>query len=434
MSQRSLPHSEEAERACLACVLLQPELSQQLFDSLAEEAFYLERHQKIYGAYRAVTDGGDAIDLRTVQASLEEDDDFEYVGGQAYLVGLDLDLPDLSGFGRYLAIVRERYAKRRLILAAEEIRSAAMNGNSSAEVIAAAEATLADIERHQLAAAPVSKLGDLALDLDFQRPDQGLMGVSSGIRAVDKITGGWRPGALVTLAGATGMGKTSAGWGFAIAAARSGESTLAISLEMTECELVNRFLSSVSHVPHESIDWGKVPNGRIQDVIGAVRLAQDLPLWVSDKTPQTISSISATARQHKTKHGLGLLVIDYLTLIDYVGTERDQRLKLTEMSRALKMLARSLEIPVILLHQIRRIEARRPVLIDLKESGDIENNSNQVVFCYREGYYDDAAPQHTAELIIAKNRGGKTGKVEVAWSGETMTFRDLERRHEKTGW
>ena len=424
----ALPHSEETERAVLASVLLDPMLCAEMADSLQAEAFYLERHQVVFSAFVEL---GDNIDLRTVQASLERSGKFELVGGFAYLSGMDMDLPDLERFRQYVAVVRRLWADRRLLEVADQIRASVAGGKSPGETIAEAEKALAEVERGQLEAGNVEAVGDLSLDLQTQKAGE-LIGVSAGLHDLNRTGGGWRPGHLITLAGATGMGKTSLALCFAVSAAKAGARTLIISIEMGEEEVMKRCLSIVTQIPHEMIDLGHVPNARISEIVRGQGELCGLPLWVCDD-PQTPQSIAATARRHRAQHGLDLLVVDYLGLVEYAGAKQKTHEQLGEMAWSLKMLAKSLEVPVIMLHQLSRgVEKRsppRPILADLRDSGHVENHSDRVVFVYRPGYYkdDDRPGDDRDEIIIAKNRGGRTGKVEVAWVGETMTFRDLAR-------
>lgn len=436
-----IPHSEESERAVLAAVLLNPELAAELGDVLAPEAFFFERHQEIAKAFAVLAKADRQIDLRSLQAHLETAGAFELVGGLAYLAGLDMDMPDLDHFQTYAGIVRELWAKRRLIEVAQEITVGAMNGQGAAETIAAAEQALADVERGQLEAGNVEKVGDLALELTLQRADSGLVGITTGLADVDKVTSGLRPSRLITLSGATGMGKTAAALCFGTAAARSGAKVLVISIEMTEEEVMKRCVSISTQVPHGMIDEGRVPSQRLPQVMDGMREWCDLPMWVCDD-PQTPQSIAATARRQRVQHGLDFLIVDYLGLVQYAGKKLKTHEQLGDMAWSLKMLSKSLEIPVLMLHQLSRgVEKRnppKPILADLRDSGHLENHSDMVIFVYRPGYYEEDDESTEAEIIIAKNRGGRTGSVPAVWLGNTMTFRDQERHQDErqapSGW
>lgn len=442
---KALPHDEELEQAALACVLLKPELAPELGDALQPEAFYLERHQEIAKAYAALAKAERAIDLRTLQVHLTQAGTFELVGGIAYLAGLDMALPNLAHFDAYLSDLRSLWAKRRLMEVGQQIMAGAMNGQTPAETIGVAERALADVERGQLEAGTAEKVGDLVHDLTLVGNPSGLVGISSGISDLDAVTGGWRPGQLITLAGATGMGKTAAAVGFCVAAARAGKKALMISIEMTEIEVTKRCVSLSTGVPFAMLDTGRIPRPRMADVMTGFREWQDLPMWVCED-PQTAQSIAATARRQKIKHGLDFLVIDYLGLVKYAGAATKTVERLGEIAWSFKMLAKSLKVPVMQLHQLSREVIRRtppkPILSDLRDSGHIENHSDEVIFAYRPAYYTehddhkgdpagngDKDPSK-AELIVAKHRNGQVGKVDVVWIPETMTFRGHERQHD----
>ncbi|MDX1998397.1 MAG: replicative DNA helicase [Thermoanaerobaculia bacterium] len=440
-SPKGLPHSEESERAVLASVMLDPSILPMISGRLREDDFFLDRHRILYEAMVGLQEGGAIVDIRTVQARLEQQGKFESTGGLAYLASLDLDLPDLGRVDSYVEIIKERSVRRRLILVSQDtIRNCLDGGLDAAEALGRAEQA-------------VLGLGEEAVQRGFQqlgavlhetveeleeRPGATLIGVPSGFTDVDRVTHGLNRGNLIIIAGRPGMGKTS----FALnvcqhVALRERRGVGVFSLEMSAQELALRILCSESDVAFGRLRSGGMSQNQWGRIIQVTRQVTDAPLWIDDSPNPTLLEVASKARRLKAEKGLELLVLDYLQLMQAGGRYENRNLEIAAISRGLKQLAKELQIPVIALSQLsrnpeRRGSDRRPQLSDLRESGSIEQDADMVAFIYREEVYkpDDPEVQGLAEFIIAKHRNGETATIPLAFLGETTTFRNLDRFHD----
>ena len=437
---KSLPHSEESERAVLAAVLLDPSVLPSMSARLTEEDFYQDRHRLIYGTMVSLQEEGTAIDLRTIQARLEQQDKLQAVGGLAYLAGLDLDLPDLGRVDSYVEIIKERSIRRRLISASQEILRDCLDGGVEAsEALGRAERAVFGLGEEAIRKGFVqlgSVLHETLEDLE-ERPGSTLIGVPTGFTDLDRITHGLNRGNLIIIAGRPGMGKTS----FALnccqhVALREGRPVGIFSLEMSSQELGLRILCSEAGVPFSRLRSGHLSQKQWSRIIQCTRQVGDAPLYIDDSPNPSLLEVASKARRLKAEKGLELLVLDYLQLMQAGGRYENRNLEIAAISRGMKQLAKELELPVIALSQLsrnpeRRGSDRRPQLADLRESGSIEQDADLVAFIFREEVYspDDPEVEGLAELIVAKHRNGETGTVELAFLGETTTFKNLDRHH-----
>ena len=437
---QTLPYSEESERAVLAAVLLDSQILPTISGRLTEEDFYLDKHRVIYKAMVDLQEQGTTIDLRTLQARLEQQDRLQQVGGIAYLAGLDLDLPDLGRSDAYAEIIKERSVRRRLILRSQDIiRDCLDGGLDAAEALGRAEQAVLGLGEEAIRRG-FSQLGDVVhqtLEEIEERPGSTLIGVPSGFTDLDRITHGLNRGNLIIIAGRPGMGKTS----FALnvcqhVALREGRPVGIFSLEMSDQELALRILCSEANVPFGRLRSGHLSQNQWQRIIETSRAVTDAPLYIDDSPNPTLLEVASKARRLKAEHGLELVVLDYLQLMQAGGRYENRNLEIAAISRGMKQLAKELEIPVIALSQLsrnpeRRGSDRRPQLSDLRESGSIEQDADMVAFVFREEVYkpDDPEVEGLAELIIAKHRNGETGTVELAFLGEITTFKTLDKFH-----
>lgn len=436
-----LPHSEETERAVLACVLMTPvllDVAQGLLP--APEVFYAERHQLLWRALGRLRRSHSEIDLRTVQADLEATGDLEKAGGIAYLAGLDLDLPmgGLQRMEHYCRVLLDRWAKRRLFASALELRDAALNGSDTDSLIAGTAATLETIARDRSGPSGAVQMAELfdAYNPDTAAPEPG---ISTGLLDVDEIVGGFRPGQLVVIAARPGMGKTSYAAQLAVSAAGAGCRVRFHSLEMTAEEIAHVMIAQRSAVPAQSIVSGKMtPDEQRRTVQAASDLGALGELIHVDPTPaMTPGQIWAGAALARLRDGLDLLIIDSLGLVRYVGRERDMRLKLGEITAGAKEQAKRLEVPVVLLHHLSRAhehEKRAPRMRDLIETASIERDADVVIFPYRPGdYLDENDPERDkwhgrALFLVEKNRGGARGAAVVSWTAPRQLFGNVSTR------
>ncbi len=436
--QKALPHSEESERAVLAAVLLDPRLLPTLSGRLRAEDFYLERHQHLYQAMVELAQDGTTIDLRTLQAKLEQQARFDGAGGIAYLAGLDVDLPDLGRVDAYVEIVKERSVRRRLIQASAGIMRDCLDGGlEAAAALGRAEQAILGLGQEaiqrgfvQLAQVFHSTLEDLE-----ERPGTTLIGVPTGFIDFDRMTHGLNRSNLIIVAGRPGMGKTSLCLNIAQHVAIREKKPVGIfSLEMSQQELALRILCSEADISFGRLRSGDLSRNQWTKVIQTVRATAETPLYIDDSPNPSLLEVASKARRLKAERGLELVILDYLQLMQAGGKYENRNLEIAAISRGLKQLAKELQIPVIALSQLSRQPERRgadhrPQLADLRESGSIEQDADLVVFIYRDELYnpDDADNKGMAELIIAKHRNGQTGTVPLVFIGENTSFRNHYR-------
>jgi replicative DNA helicase len=440
--QKALPHSDESERAVLAGALLDPALLPVVVGRLAAEDFYSERHRTIYRSMVDLQAAEVEVDLRTLQASLEQQDKLESVGGVAYLAGLDLDLPDLGRLDTYVEIVKERSVRRRLIEACGEITRHCLDGGLEAqEALGRAEQAILGLgeEAIQKGFVKLSQIfHDTLADLE-DRPERGFIGLPSGFADLDTMTRGFHPGNLVVIAGRPGMGKTSLALNIAEhAAIRENRPVGLFSLEMSQEELALRILSSEVDISFGPLRSGHLSQKQWTKVVQAVKTVSQAPLFIDDSANPSMLEIASKARRLRAESGLDLIVVDYLQLMQGTTRYENRNLEIASITRSLKQLAKELSIPVIALSQLSRQPERRsgdhrPQLADLRESGSIEQDADVVVFIYRDELYDDeTTDKGIAELIVAKHRNGETGTVKLVFLSDTTKFCNLAR-HEDTG-
>jgi replicative DNA helicase len=433
------PHSEESERALLAAVLLADSNLRQIADRLGAEDFYFERHQLIF---RAMVDlaGAGGVDLRTLQARLQQVGQLDQVGGLAYLSGLDVDLPDVGRLDRYVDIVRDCSLRRRLIRLASGLQISCLDGSGvdAADALARAELELRGLAELCLptTAEPFGQVLGGVIERLEDGDSRSLIGTSTGWSDVDRTILGLRPGNLLILAGGPGAGKTS--WAGNVAvhlAAREGIPVGIFSLEMTAQELVLRALCSEADVSRSRLVQGYLSQRQWHQLIGSARRLSAIPILIDDDATLTLPHMLARARRWRAEHGVGLVVIDHLQLMAAGGRWSTRNEELAAISRALKGLAKELEIPILLLSQIlmpaRQSGDHRPQLTDLRDSRAPAQDADLVMFIHRDELYnpDDPSLRGLAELIVRKNRDGELGTVQMAFFGETFSFRQLAREH-----
>ncbi len=428
---KTLPQSEESERAVLAAVLLDPRLLPNVSGRLKPEDFFVDRHRRLYGAMLDLQDGGAPIDLRTLQARLEQRAELDQAGGLAYLAGLDVDLPDLGRFETYVEIVKERSVRRRLIDTCRRITADCLDGGVDApaalgraeqEILALGE------EAIRRGFVPLSRILEETMELLEESPGKGLVGVPTGFIDLDRMTHGLGHGALVIVAGRPGMGKTSLALNIATHVAVQLKKTVGVfSLEMGQQELAMRILCSRANVRYSSVRQGHLSQQQWTKVIQTMSDIGKAPLYIDDSASPSILEVASKARRLKAEKNLELLVVDYLQLMQAGGRFENRNLEIAAITRSMKQLAKELDLPVILLSQLSRAPERRgsdhrPQLADLRESGAIEQDADLVAFVYRDEVYNEEAVKGEAELIVAKHRNGETGTVKLVFLGETTTF------------
>ena len=440
----SLPHSEESERAVLAAILLDAERHLAPTSSRLEpEDYYFERHKLLYRAMLALQEAESPIDLRTLQARLEQRGEFESAGGVAYLATLEVDLPDLGRVDAYVEIIKERALRRRLLEACTKIYTKALDGGLEAqEALAEAERQVLDLSEDAVSRSfvPLEEIYDATLEQLEQLGERGageLAGLPTGFVDLDRMTHGLQPGNLVIVAGRPGMGKTSLALNMAVHVAQDEKKVAGFfSLEMSQREIAMRVLCSGTDIPFHKLRSGRLSGPDWKRLLQARKDSESTRLFVDDSANPSLLEVASKARRLKAQGGLALLVVDYLQLMNAGGRYENRNLEIGAITRGLKQLAKELEVPVVALSQLSRLPERRgkdhrPQLADLRESGNIEQDADVVMFVYREEVYepDNLDVEGMAELIIAKHRNGETGSVQLVFLGDTTTFRSYDAYH-----
>lgn len=427
------PYSLESEHGVLGALMLRPELIDTLTADLAAEDFYWPEHAEIYRAILDLNAAGKGVDFLTVAERIGDMPD----GGPAlaYTAEIVKNTPSVANAATYAAIVRERALDRALILCGDRIGEIAQSDQPTAEKIAAAQAELMAIDGES-ATSEIVKAEDVLFDhiqVLQARSDRGdkLDGLSTGIADLDDKLQGLKPEQLIVLAARPAMGKTTLAMNIAAdVAIRQRKQVLVISLEMSNGQLMDRFLAAEGSIPLQLIKNGKAPQEFGTQLNGAAAKIKGAPLYLSDRPTMSMPRIRAAARRHKRRYGLDLIVIDYLQLMDDGGGSGNRTEAVSAMSRGAKLMARELQCPVILLSQLNRsLESRpnkRPMCSDLRESGAIEQDADVILFVYRDEIYNENSEfKGVAEIIIGKGRDIETGTVRTAFVGQHSTFKQL---------
>ncbi len=433
------PHSIEAEQSVLGGLLLEGTAWDLVSDRLVDEDFYRQDHRLIYQAIRRVYDQGRPCDLITVAECLEQSEELDRAGGMAYLGLLAGGVASAVNIAAYADIVRERAIARHLISVGSNIADSGFHpqGRPVAELLDAAESQVFEIaERGARARSGFSAIKDLLptvverLDALY-RSGVAMTGVSTGFTDLDRMTSGMHPAELIIVAGRPSMGKTSFAMNMVESVAiRARQPVAVFSMEMPAEQLALRMISSLGRVDAHRVRTGQLHDDDWPRVTSAVTLLGESNIFIDDTPSLSPMDLRARARRLKRQHGLGLIVVDYLQLMQVPGAKDNRVLEISEISRSLKALAKELSVPVIALSQLNRsLETRpnkRPVMSDLRESGAIEQDADVILFIYRdEVYNEDSADKGKAEIIIAKQRNGPIGHLFLAFLGAYTRFEDL---------
>ena len=433
------PHDLEAEQAIIGSMLTDRDAVISAIEILKEEDFYREDNKAIYTAILNLYNRAEPIDIITVKSELESMGKFEQVGGLEYLAELPEKVPTTANAMKYIKIV-EKSTLRRLIKTANEIIELGYSPTEDVEdIMEGAEKKIFNImqEKNQKGYAPIKDVlveSFTKLEELYNRK-QHITGVPSGFTELDYRTAGFHGSELILIAARPAMGKTAFALNIATNAAVKANVPVAVfSLEMSKEQLVNRILCSESMVDSNKVRTGKLEEDDWTKLAGAIGPLSEAEIFIDDTPGINITEIRAKCRKLKLEKNIGMVVIDYLQLIqgsNKRGGSREQ--EISEISRSLKILAKELDVPVIALSQLSRAAEQRPdhrpMLSDLRESGAIEQDADIVMFLYRDDYYNqDSDKKDIAEIIIAKHRGGSTGTVELLWLGSYTKFVNLERR------
>ena len=438
-----LPYSADAEAAVLGTLLLESELIVQAFEFVSEESFYSDENRKLFNVLSDLFLEGMKIDFITVLNAVVSQHVFETEGHAKIYLNQIMDIvPSISNFRNYCKIVKEKHILRKLIIAAKKIEKLAIRADSDVEnILDSAEQELFEIRQGKHNKRLISIENAIVKELDFL--DEVVSGVkkvamSFGYSSLDSILTGLRPSDLIVLAARPAMGKTSFALNITTRVAKqSGKSVVIFSLEMSVQQLVERMLSSECSILTNKIHSGNISfsdgNNEWESLAAGAQELSKCKIFFDDSPNPTVAEIKAKLRRFSD---LGLVVIDYLQLMTS-GKRRDGNRvqEISEITRMLKILAKDLEVAVIVISQLARgpelRQDHRPVLSDLRESGSIEQDADVVLFLYRDEYYNpQEAKPGIAECIVAKNRHGETGSFELNWEGKYTRFVGLDKFHE----
>ncbi|MCK0768401.1 MULTISPECIES: replicative DNA helicase [Chromohalobacter] len=434
------PHSLEAEQSVLGGLMLDNSAWDTVSERLTADDFYRYEHRLIFNAMAQLAEAGHPLDVVTLSEALENRDQLESVGGLAYLAELARNTPSAGNIRAYTDIVRERATLRKLIQAAHQIADGAFapQGRPADELVNEAERLVFQISEDRPKSGGAIGMSDLlskAVDrIDELFNMQGEMtGLSTGFRDLDEMTSGLQPSDMVIIAGRPSMGKTT----FAMnvvehAVISSDKPVMVFSMEMPADALMLRMLSSLGRIDQTRVRTGQLEDEDWPRLTSAVNLLKDKQLFIDDTAGLSPNEMRARARRLAREHGnLGLIMIDYLQLMQIPGFSENRTGEISEISRSLKALAKEFNCPVVALSQLNRsLEQRpnkRPVMSDLRESGAIEQDADVIAFVYRDEVYNPDNPDNhgLAELIIGKQRNGPIGTVHMAFIGKYTRFEDL---------
>lgn len=442
MHLRIPPHSLEVERSTLGCLLIDREAISKIADFLQSDDFYHESHGLLYQAVFDLYDRRSPIDLLTVTNLLEERRQLQQIGGASYITGLINEVPTATHVFQYAMLVKHKSTLRRLIKAGDMITGLGYNQTEPIEeLLDQAEKNLFSVSQTFLKDRFVhikeilNATYDKITELHDPATKDKYRGIPTGFRDLDNLLSGLQPSDLIILAARPSMGKTSFALNMAQNIAKKGYACGIISLEMSKEQLVERMFCSLLEVDSWKLRTGKLTEEDFMRIGSIMDDLYSMKIYIDDSVGNSIAELRAKARRLQMEHGLNLLVIDYLQLMSagkqgYGQTNRVQ--EISEISRALKGLARELRIPILALSQLSRAVELRPSKIpqlsDLRESGAIEQDADVVMMMYREEYYEeDTDRQGVTDLFIRKHRNGPTGRIEMAYKKEQMRFLTLEK-------
>ncbi len=435
------PHSVEAEQAVLGGLLLDPTAWDQVADTIGATDFYRNDHRLVFEAIGTLVADGKPFDVVTVAEHLQARERLEDAGGMAYLGTLARDTPTAANVRAYATIVRERALLRGLVAAGNFIASSVfeMPGVSARELVNIAEQKVFEIAERGARNTEGAQSVNSMLPALLQRIDEwhnnpdGMRGLPTGFADFDRLTGGLRGGDLLIVAGRPSMGKTTLAINMAENVAvdpRVKGSVLVFSMEMPSEQLMTRMLSSVGGVPLHNIRSGRITDDEWVRMTSASGQLADSRIFIDESPGLSPTELRARARRVKREHGLDLVVVDYLQLMQVQGSKENRATEISEISRGLKALAKELSVPVIALSQLNRSveqrENKKPVMSDLRESGAIEQDADMILFIYREEVYDKNTPRKgQADIDLAKHRNGEPGYFTLTFQGQYTRFQNF---------
>jgi replicative DNA helicase len=438
MPVRIPPHDNDAERSLLACIMLNPNAFGDVAGIVRSSDFYDKAHQEIFEAMSKLELEGQPIDAVTVANELKKRGSLKLAGGAPYLADLLTAVASTANAEGYAHIVAEKAQLRELILTADEISERSYKEQTDArEIIDGAEERIFDIakERQSRDYSPVKDVFKSNLDtIDRISKEGGSVGVPSGFKKLDEITHGFQKSALVIVAARPAMGKSAFALNIALNAAREADaSVLIFNLEMSKEQLGQRLLSMAGNIELEKLVSADLDDEDFSKMMYVIDELSKKRIYIDDTSSISVMEIKNKCRRLKAQHGLDLIIIDYLQLMDAQLKNGNREQEVAKISREMKLIAKELECPVIVLSQLSRNpekrEDKRPLLADLRESGSLEQDADMVIFLYRDEYYTGMKSQSPGEceVIVAKNRNGRTAKISLTWVARYARFNDLAK-------
>ena len=446
---REMPQNIEAEQSVIGSMLLSKSAIVEATECLVGDCFYLDKHTKIFNAIKKLYESGIPVDFTTITNELKDSGILSAVGGVEYITEIMEQTPVASNVGYYINIVLEKSVLRRLIEASSDVATLGYsNEYSLEETLDKAESRILEVVKDRKATdfkIMTEVLTNVQTNLEKLAANKGkISGLSTGYIDIDKLTDGFHPGELIILAARPSVGKTALALNILQnVAINNKKSVILFTLEMLAEQVVPRMIASVGQIEAFKLKNGNLGNDDWGRVTSAMATLADTNIYIADTTNITVGDIKAKARRIKAQDpNLSLIVIDYLTLINGMSRYSGQRQQeVSEISRALKALALELQIPILALAQLSRaLEARedkRPILSDLRESGQIEQDADIVAFLYREDYHNKEAstPDNISkiEVIIRKNRNGSIGTAELLFKKNTQSFMNFSNDYKEVG-
>ncbi|MDR1495568.1 MAG: replicative DNA helicase [Clostridiales Family XIII bacterium] len=451
MAEREYPYSDDAERSVLGAAIQSEDALFSVLEELKYEDFFRAAHAEIFDAIKTIHGGGDRVDVVTISELLKQRNKFGMTGGADYLSGLPYAAPSPSGAKQYARIVKEKAVLRRLIRYGEETAAEAFEDDKPAnEVLSKAQRVISDIAK-DTTKGNYTRIGDIIERTtketqEHRESGRELLGITTGFTKLDEKTSGFQKKDLIIVAARPSMGKTALALNFALnAATKENATVMFFSLEMGEMPLGQRLMSIMANIPLKSVKDGaffdkKTDMESYRDAANAFR---DMKIFIDETSGVDAEQMMSKCHRLKAEHGLDLVVIDYLQLMDITGPNRPENrtLEIAYISRRLKQMAKELDCPVIVLSQLTRdIEKRKgsPVLSDLRDSGAIEQDGDLIMFIHnktkkeqdtdeKEGRYSiEYNPETMRQILILKHRNGETGEVILSWIDRYTKFANLD--------
>lgn len=433
--ERIPPQNIEAEQSVLGAMLTDKEAIYTALGMLKAEDFYRDAHRDIFQAIQDISDNG--VDLITTTERLRQNNRLEAVGGVTYIATLANQVLTTANTENYCQIVKEKSLQRQAINNLTRATNILYSGDyeNLTDLLASVEINLGNLTpTNDNELSHIKTLLPGVMDEIFEtKSNNGVTGIPSGLDDLDRLTAGWQDTDFIIIAGRPSMGKTAFALSIADQASQKGPVAF-FSLEMSKNQLVKRLVASKARVNSQLIRVGKLTDNQIKALADGSGLLNKQDIIIDDTPAITPAELKAKARKIQRDYGLSLIIVDYLQLMKSNEKQKDKRLEVTEISHAMKNLAKELDVPVICLSQLSRaVEQRQdkhPMMSDLRESGDLEQDADMIIFLYRDEYYNpESEKKSIAEVIIAKQRSGPVGTVEAGFIKEVGRFLNFDRRH-----